>query len=159
MKLDKLDRSLLRLVQRDAWMTAEQMAEQVPLSASAIQRRLQRLRKDGVILGATAILDPAKIGRPSFFVVSLEVERERPELLSQLRSWLSAQDEVQHAFYATGSADFVLLLTAPDPESYEEFMTGLMSSNPNVRRFSTNVVLSVVKRSLLIPVPNAEVER
>jgi DNA-binding Lrp family transcriptional regulator len=140
-------------------MTAEQMAESVSLSASAIQRRLQRLRKHGVILGATAILDPAKIGRPSFFVVSLEVERERPELLSQLRSWLNAQDEVQHAFYATGTADFVLLLTAPNPESYEEFMTGLMSSNPNVRRFSTNVVLSVVKRSLLIPVPEAEVER
>jgi DNA-binding Lrp family transcriptional regulator len=153
MELDRMDRLLLDLVQRDAWMTAEEMAERVPLSASAIQRRLRRLRERRVILGATALVDPAKIGRPMFFVVSLEVERERPELLTKLRSWLSAQDEVQQAFYATGSADFILLLAAPDAEAYDALMSRLIADNPNVRRFTTNVVLNVVKRGLMIPVP------
>jgi DNA-binding Lrp family transcriptional regulator len=148
-----MDRRLLDLVQRDAWMTAEEMTAVIPLSASAIQRRLKRLRERGVILGAAAVVDPAKVGRPTFFVVSLEVERESPDLLARLRMWLAARDEVQHAFYATGSADFVVLLTARDPEAYDAFMGLLIAENPNVRRYTTNVVLSVLKRSLLIPVP------
>lgn len=153
MDLDQMDRLILDLVQRDAWMTAEEMAERVPLSASAIQRRLKRLRERRVIVGASAVVDPAQIGRPMFFVVALEVEREHPELLTKLRSWLSARDEVQQAFYATGSADFILLLTAPDAEAYDALMGKLIADNPNVRRFTTNVVLNVVKRGLMIPIP------
>ena len=152
MKLDALDRMLLTLVQQDAWMTAEEISGQVPLSPSAVQRRLKRLREQGVIVGAAAIVDPTKVGRPMIFIVSLEVERERPELLAKLRSWLLAHDEVQQAFYATGSGDFFLLLTATDAESYDAFMSGLIAANPNVKRFTTNLVLSVVKRSLILPV-------
>lgn len=158
MDLDQLDLRLLNLVQRDAWMTAEEMAEEIPLSASAIQRRLKRLRERRVIVGASAVLDPSKVGRPMFFVVALEVERERPELLTKLRAWLSAHDEVQQAFYATGSADFVLLLTAADAEAYDGFMSKLIADNPNVRRFTTNVVLNVVKRGLTIPVGAASLD-
>jgi DNA-binding Lrp family transcriptional regulator len=152
-KLDKIDRLLLDLVQRNAWMTAEAMAQRVPLSASAIQRRLKRLSDSRVITGANGVVDPSKIGRPMFLVVSLEVERERPELLTRLRTWLAESDAVQQAFYATGSADFILIMTAPNPESFDVFMSKLIAENPNVKRFATNVVLNVIKRSLFVPVP------
>lgn len=152
-KLDDLDRQLLNAVQADAGRTAEQISEVVPLSPSAVQRRLRRLRSEGFIVRETAILDPRKIGRPTFFVVSLQVERERPELLAQLRDWLSAEEYVQQAFYVTGEADFVLIVTAPDTETYDALMTRLVSENANVRRFTTNVALGVVKRGLTIPVP------
>lgn len=153
MKLDRFDRLLLNAVQADAGQTSEQLAETVPLSPSAIQRRLRRLKDEGVIVRQTAVLEPRKVGRPTFFIVSLEVERERPELLAQLRSWLARQDHVQQAFYVTGGADFVLVVTAPDTETYDSLMSRLVSENPNVRRFTTNVALGVVKRGLTIPVP------
>lgn len=152
-KLDDLDRQLLNAIQDSASRTAEQISEVVPLSASAVQRRLRRLRDEGVIVRETAILDPKKIGRPTFFVVSLQVERERPGLLAQLRDWLSAEEHIQQAFYVTGEADFVLIVTAPDTETYDALMTRLVSENANVRRFTTNVALGVVKRGLTIPVP------
>ncbi len=153
MDLDRFDRQLLNLVQENQGLTAEQLAVQVALSPSAIQRRLRRLRAEKVIVRDIAVIDPAKVGRPTFFIVALQVERERPELLAQLRRWLSAQDHVQQVFYVTGEADFILVVTAPDTETYDELMSRLVSENANVRRFTTNVALNVVKRGLTVPVP------
>jgi DNA-binding Lrp family transcriptional regulator len=152
MTYDRFDRQLLNLVQEDSAQTAEQLAEQVNLSPSAIQRRLKRLRDDGVIERHCAVLDPKKIGRPTFFIVSLQVERERPELLAQLRRWLSHEEHVQQSFYVTGEADFVLVVTVPDTEAYDDLMGRLVSENANVKRFTTNVALGVVKRGLTIPI-------
>jgi DNA-binding Lrp family transcriptional regulator len=150
--LDMIDHKLLDLVQRDADMGAEALGERIGLSASAVLRRLKRLRADGVILANVALVDPAKTGRPTFFIVALEIERERPELMSRLRQWLDDEDQVQQAFYVTGSADFILIVTAQDVESYDALMTRLMADNPNVRRFTTNVALGVNKRSMFVPV-------
>ena len=152
MKLDRFDRQLLNLVQEDAGRTSEDLAQRVALSPSAVQRRLRKLKDAGVIVRHTAILEPRKVGRPTFFIVSLEVERDRPELLNQLRTWLAAQEHVQQAFYVTGEADFILVVTAPDTETYDALMARLATENPNVRKFTTNVALGVVKRGLTIPV-------
>ncbi|QWP78413.1 Lrp/AsnC family transcriptional regulator [Lysobacter sp. K5869] len=156
MKLDRFDRRLLNLVQDDAGQTAERLAEQIALSPSAIQRRLRKLREAGVIQRHAAVLDPKRVGKPTFFLVSLQVERERPELLTQLRQWLASCEQVQQAFYVTGEADFVLVVTAPDTEAFDALMLRLVAENPNVRRFTTNVALSLVKRGLAIPVSEEE---
>ena len=152
MDLDRFDRQLLNLVQEDSGQTAERLAEQVELSPSAIQRRLRRMRDEGVIVRDCAIIDPVVVGRPNFFVVALQVERERSDLLSQLRKWLASEPQVQQAFYVTGEADFILVVTAADNEAYEALMSRMMQENPNVRRYTTSVALGVVKRGLTLPV-------
>jgi DNA-binding Lrp family transcriptional regulator len=152
MELDRFDRQLLNLLQQDAAQTAEQMAETVPLSPSAIQRRIRRLRELGVIQREVAIVEPDRVGRYTTFVVSVRVERERPELLAQFRKWLVEQEHVQQVFYVTGDADFILVVTAPDTETYDALMSRMIVDNPNVGRFTTAVSLSVVKRGLYIPV-------
>jgi Lrp/AsnC family leucine-responsive transcriptional regulator len=153
MDLDRFDRQLLNLVQQDSAQTAERLAEQVGLSPSAIQRRLKRMREQGVILRDIAVIEPRAIGRPTFFVVSLEVERERPELLAQLREWIARHAEIQQAFYVTGETDYVLIVTARDTEAFDALMSRLVQENPNVRRFTTNVVLGLLKQGLTVPVP------
>lgn len=155
-KLDRFDRLLLAAVQEDGDQTSEQLAAKVALSPSAVQRRLRKLKEEGVILRQVAVLEPRELGRPTFFVVSLQIERERPELLAQLRAWLAAEEHVQQAFYVTGEADFVLVVTAPDTAAFDALMARLVSENPNVRRFTTNVALGLVKRGLSIPVPPGE---
>ena len=153
MELDNFDRLLLNLVQEDAGRTAESMAAEIALSPSAIQRRLRRMREQGVIERDIAVVDPRKLDSTTSFIVSVQVERESPVLLSQLRTWLSRQAHVQQVFYVTGEADFVMIVTATDTESYDAFMTGMVSENPNVKRFTTSVVLGLVKRGLTVPVP------
>lgn len=156
MKLDRFDRHLLNLAQEDSERTAQQIAESVPLSISAIQRRLRRLRQIGVIQRHCAVIDPAMVGHPTFFVVSLQVERERPELLTALRRWVAEEPQVQQAFYVTGESDFVLIVTASNTESYDALMARMMQENPNVRRFTTNVAMNLVKRGLTIPISEEE---
>ena len=106
------------------------------------------MREQGVITRDVAVVDPREIGRPTFFVVSLEIERERPELLAQLREWLTRCAEVQQAFYVTGETDFVIVVTARDTEAFDAMMSRLVQENPNVRRFTTNVVLNLLKQGL-----------
>jgi len=151
-QLDSFDRKLLDRVQRNAELSAEAIGQEIGLSGSAVLRRLKRLKAAGVIQAEVALVDPAKVGKPTFFIVALEVERERPELMSRLRQWLGNEDQVQQAFYVTGSADFILVITARNVESYDALMTRLMADNPNVRRFTTNVALAVNKRGVFVPV-------
>ena len=151
--LDRFDRQLLTLVQQDAALTAEQLAEHVSLSASAIQRLLKRLREQGVIQRQVAVLDAAQIGRPTTFIAALQVDSERPEPMARLRAWLDAEAAVQQAFYVTGEADFVLVVTAHDAAAYEALMARLLADNPPVRRYTTQVAMGVLKRGLALPVP------
>lgn len=152
MELDRFDRQLLNLLQEDAARTAEQLAEKIGLSASAIQRRIRKLREQGVIVRETAILDSKQVGSPTVFVVGIQVDRERPEVLARFREWLANEPKVQQAFYVTGEVDFVLIVTAASTEQYDAYMARMLQQHPNIKRYTTNVALSVVKRGLTIPV-------
>lgn len=152
MDLDRHDRQLLALVQQDATRTADALAEHVPLSPSAIQRRLKRLREGGVILREVSVVDPAAVGGLTLFLASLHVAQERPGHVDALRRWLEAEPAVQEAFYVTGDADFELVVAASDPAAYDAFMSRLLAAHPHVQRFTTRVVMGVLKRGLAVPV-------
>ena len=66
---------------------------------------------------------------------------------------VSNNDSNKQVFYVTGEADFILVVTAPDTETYDALMSRMLEENTNVKRFTTNVVMSVVKQGLDIPVP------
>lgn len=151
-----MDRRILALVQRDARLTAAQIGERVGLSASAAHRRVQRLWQGRVVEAQVAVVNPKAVGRPLVMIVGLEIERERPEDLHELKRWLAAEPAVQQAWYVTGDADFTLVITARDTEDYDAFMQRLVAENRNVRKFKTSVVLSTLKRGLAVPVEDGD---
>jgi len=124
----------------------------VGLSASAAHRRLQRLWRSGGIEAQVAVVNPKLVGRPLVMIVGVEIERERPEDLHELKRWLAAEPAVQQAWYVTGESDFTLVITARDAEDYDAFMQRLVAENRNVRRFRTSMALSTLKRGLAVPV-------
>ena len=150
--LDKLDRTLLAELQEDGSLTAEKLSDRVGLSASAIHRRVRRLEKAGVIERRIAVVNPESVGRGALFLVGIEVEREQRDLVEKLRRWIRTEPAIQQAYYVTGSADYVLLVTATDIAAFDQLMSDLMAANPNIRRFTTNVVMSSIKRGLYVPI-------
>jgi len=150
--LDSFDRKILRLVQRDSHMKAELIAEAVGLSASAVQRRLKRMRADQIITAEIAVVDRKAIGRSMTFVAGLEIERENYTALAKFRRWADKQDEIQQAYYVTGSTDVILIITAEDVEAYDAISARIMTNHPHIRRINTNVVLSILKLGLFLPV-------
>lgn len=150
--LDKIDRALLTELQEDGTLTSDRLSERVGLSPSAIHRRVRRLEKAGVIERRIAVVSPEAVGRGALFLVGIEVEREQRDLVEKLRRWIRAEPSIQQAYYVTGSSDYVLVVTTPDIAAFDTLMSELMEANPNVRRFTTNVVMSSIKRGLYVPI-------
>lgn len=150
--IDSIDRHLLDALQRDARIKMDVLAGEVGLSASAVQRRVVRLREAGVITGECVVLDPKAAGSPVTVIVELMLERERSALIEGLKRWLVAANEVQSAWGVTGETDFVLVVTAADLESYERFARRMMDENEVIREFRTSIALNKLKHSLFVPV-------
>jgi Lrp/AsnC family transcriptional regulator, leucine-responsive regulatory protein len=150
--LDDFDREILRRVQRDARTTGEEIGTDIGLSAAAVQRRLKRLRQLGVIVGDVSVVDPRSVGQVMTFIVDVEMERERADMLDAFRRTACADSNVQQCYYVTGVADFVLIVIARDMDDFEAFTRRLLFDNPNVRRFTTSVVMARDKVGQLVPI-------
>ena len=150
--LDEFDREILRCLQQDARATSDDIGTRVHLSAAAVQRRIKHLRKLGVIVAEVVIVDPLAVGLTMSFVVGVELERERSDILDAFRRAAIADPSVQQCYYVTGVADFILIVIAKDMADFEAFTRRLLFDNANIRRFTTSVIMSRDKIGNLIPV-------
>jgi len=156
LKLDAADRKLLELLQTNARITVDALSEATGLSSSATHRRLQRLRDQHVIVGDISVLDPRKLGNPITLLVELELERDRPELMPALQTWIAQTAAVQQAWQVTGRGDLVLVVVATCIEDFDSLAERMMEQNRNIRKFTTSVALKTLKRGLSLPVPEAD---
>jgi len=149
--IDKFDRHILEIVQQSNRTTSDQIAEQVGLSAAAVQRRLKRMREQTVIQADVSVVNPKAIGRAMTFVVQVSLERERVDLMDAFKKEMKNNNAVQQCYYVTGSADFILIVTAFDMDEYDRFTRDAFFDNSNIRSFQTNVVMDTVKVGLSVP--------
>lgn len=149
--LDATDKRLLKVLQRNNRLSADELGERIGVSRSSVQRRMKRFRDEGIIEADISVLSPKAVGRPMTFIVEVELERERTDLLDEFRRSMLALDDVQQCYYVTGHTDFILIVTAADMAAYEEFSRQVFTDNPNIRRFHSNVVVNRVKSGLQVP--------
>ena len=149
--LDDLDYKILDLVQRNSRLTSEVVGELVNLSATAVQRRLKRLRDARVIEAEVAIVSPKAVGRNLQMMVMVSLERERADIIDRFKRSLRDTPEVMSGYSVTGEADFVLFVSAIDMEDYEAFTRRFFYGNPDVKNFKTTVVIDRVKVGFELP--------
>lgn len=149
--LDPFDRKILDFVQRDCQVNAEVIAEAVGLSASAVQRRLRRLRADRVITAEVAIVDPHALGPCMQFIAGVEL-KDNYEALPRIRAWVQKEREVQQLFYVTGAVDLVMVILSRSVKEYDALSARLMAEVPQVTRMTTNVVIDAMKSDRFVPV-------
>ncbi|WP_051447530.1 Lrp/AsnC family transcriptional regulator [Rhizobium leguminosarum] len=151
-ELDCIDGAILQIVQRNNRLTSEEMATRVNLSPSACQRRLKRLRGDGVIEADVSIISPKALGRAVTMIVLVSLERERADIVDRFKNAIRSTREVMLGFYVTGDADFMLVITAKSMEDYEQFTRRFFYENPDIKGFKTMVVMDRVKASFEFPI-------
>lgn len=151
-KLDDQDRAILRLVQEDAGRPQREIAELVNLSPPAVQRRIARLERDGIIRQTVAVIDPAAVGLPITVIVEATLTNDRSATVSAVKKFFRAAPEVQQCYCVTGAAGFILVLLVPSMEEYEERTARLFADNELVRSYRTIVVLDRVKVSTSLPI-------
>lgn len=151
-ELTATDRTLLRMLQRNAKTRLDDLAEQAGASAATIQRRLRYLREAGVLAGDTALVDPDAVGMSMTFIVLVEMERERIDILDAFRRKIETEERIQQCYYITGEADFALVAFARDMDDYRDLIQRLFFDDTNIKRFRTSVVMERTKVGSHVPV-------
>ena len=143
--MDRYDIKILSALQSDGRITWSQLASQVSLSASAVQRRVEALVERGVIENFTVNLDEAALGHSVKAFVAVNIERQNTELAEDFRRRVREHPQVQACHMISGSIDFMLEVVASDLDSFGKFIDGELLSQPAVKDASSSIVLKVVK--------------
>lgn len=150
-ELDRIDRSLLALLQRDARRTNAELAEQVALSPSACLRRVQRLERVGVIRSYRAMLDLGAVGRGLQAFVRVQLERHDAGHVQRFAELVAGWDAVIACHTLTGDMDYLLHVAVADLAHFNDFIMGELLKHGGVRDVNTSFVLGTVKADRGIP--------
>lgn len=136
--LDERDEKIIALLRADAWLSYAEISRRVHLSASAVQRRVERLIASGIILGAEARVAPeAAKGRGLPLYVLVELADDRAQTVQQFSARMSRIKAVVQSHYVTGEADVVLTMEVADIGEYGAFVDRHLNNSRLVRRFKT----------------------
>lgn len=149
-KIDEFDRALLLQLQDDALLTAEELAERIALSPSAIARRLRRLRSTGAIVASRAVLAES-VAPLLAALIEVVLSRHEVSAVAALIRKLSASPAVQMVVEVSGAVDIVLLVVAPDIAGFNAFADAELANHPAVARYETRFVKRRHKFSTAIP--------
>jgi Lrp/AsnC family transcriptional regulator, leucine-responsive regulatory protein len=143
--LDEFDKKILNQLQQNNRITADELGSMIGLSTSAVQRRLQRLRKDKIIEADISIISPSAAGFEITCVVDVTLHLGNSEVIDNFKALMSGCAEVMQCYYVTGAYDFVVILHTKDMRRYEDFSKKYLMDNPTVKQFYTHVVMDKVK--------------
>ncbi|ANK89008.1 MULTISPECIES: Lrp/AsnC family transcriptional regulator [unclassified Rhizobium] len=149
--LDVFDRKILAILQRDNMTPQRTIGDAVNLSAPAVQRRIKRMREEGVIRADVSVVAPEAVGQSITIFVEVEVISETADQIERAKTEFAATPEIQQCYYVTGEADFILVIVVPSMADYEALTRRLFFGNNNVKRFRTFVAMDRVKVGLGVP--------
>jgi DNA-binding Lrp family transcriptional regulator len=141
MVLDVRDRQILTLLRADAWLSYTALSRKVNLSASAVQRRVERMIASGIILGARAEVAVQETHAPLTLFLLAELADESRAALKRFSNRVADHPAVVEAHYVAGEADVLLKLRLPDMAAYDRFVETHINASPLVRRFKTLTAL------------------
>jgi Lrp/AsnC family leucine-responsive transcriptional regulator len=148
---DSFDLKLLNAMQADADRTAEELAETIALSPSAIARRLRRLRESGAIAHTVALVASGFADRRLRALIRVQLyEHEQAEAFNRLRARLQSLDEVQLCLEVSGTDDMILLVACRDMVEFNAFADAELAACPVVRRYETSFVKKELKNRPMI---------
>ena len=148
--LDDFDHRLLALLQRDATSTLAELGDAIGLSPSAVQRRIARYRRHG-LLRQVAVLDPAALPGTTLVAVLVTMERDTLRIHGAFRARMRAAPEVQQCYAIAGEWDYLVLLVASSVTHYRETAERLFVDEGNVKRYETRMVFEPIKLGLALP--------
>ena len=151
--LDEIDYKFLELLQRDARMTQQQIAEAVGLSQPAVAQRLRKLEDQGVITGYVAQVDAHQLGKD--ITAFIGVTTDHPRYNAGFARKILALPEVLVCHRVAGEYSYLLKVKTENTASLDRFITELLRTIPGVNRSYTTLVLASVKETTRIEASQA----
>lgn len=145
--LDRIDLRILDQLQRDGRISNLKLAEAVALSPTAVLARVQRLTREGYILGYEARLNPLKLGAGMLVFVEVLLDRTTPNVFEQFKAAVQVRPEIMECHMVAGGFDYLLKTRAADMNAYRAFAGDVLWQLPGVRETRTYAVMEEVKNA------------
>jgi Lrp/AsnC family transcriptional regulator, leucine-responsive regulatory protein len=137
MNLDATDLRLLDLLQTDASLSNQALAERAHTSPATALRRVRRLLDDGVVERRVALLNPHALGDGLTALVEVSLDRQGAEHLDAFEARAVAAPQVQQCWRVSPGPDFILVVHAANMPAYHALAQGLFTQDANVRNVKT----------------------
>ncbi len=151
MKLDRYDRLILHIMQKEGRVSNQDLAEKIGLSQSPCLRRVRTLEENGLIIGYRAIVDAKKLGLTMMALVHISLDKHSPERFQHFESEVNNMPQILECLLITGQdADYQLKVIVRDMEAYQQLLLGKITRIDGVTGVHSSFVMrEVVSRTIL----------
>ncbi len=146
-ELDRIDLRILSFLQADGRIANLKLAEAVGLSPTAVLARVQKLSKEGYILGYEARLNPLKLGAGMMVFVEVLLDRTTPNVFEAFKAAVQVHSEIMECHMVAGGFDYLLKTRMADMAAYRHFAGTVLWQLPGVRETRTYAVMEEVKNT------------
>jgi Lrp/AsnC family leucine-responsive transcriptional regulator len=152
LKVDLIDRRILKELQADGRMSFTELAPKVGLTTSPSLERVRRLERAGIIRGYTAVIDPDAVGTSLLVYVELSLTYTSPEIFADFKRAILRQPAILECHLVSGDFDYLVKARVPDMNAHRALLGELVRHLPGVRNSKTLVVMEEVKETTQIPI-------
>ena len=154
MKLDKFDREILRVMQKDATVSMADLSQRVGLSHTPCWRRVKRLEAEKVILQKVTLLDSKKLDLGVSVFIYVTLKNHDGESLNDFEKAVQGIDAIVECHTTSGDKDYLLKVIVESIEEYEHLLKATLTNLPLVDHLSSTFALKQVKNTTELPIKN-----
>jgi DNA-binding Lrp family transcriptional regulator len=151
-KLDRIDRRILRDLQADGRMTNVELARRAGISAPPCLRRVRALEEAGFIRGYHADLNAELLGFGVTVFAQVGLTSQAESDLKAFEALIATWPEVREANMLAGETDFLLKIVAEDWDAYQKFLTNKLTAAPNVSHVKSALSIRTSKYEPGVPI-------
>jgi len=150
--LDRLDLTILTLLQEDGRIAMTDLAERVGLSITPCIERVRRMERDGVIIGYYARVNPAMLGASLLVFVEITLDHKSGNMFDQFRREVLRIPEVLECHLVSGDFDYLIKARLREMADYRKLLGDILLQLPGAVQSKSYVVMEEIKESLTIAV-------
>ena len=144
MDLDRIDRRILRLLQRDGRLTNAELAARAKVSPATCHRRTRRLFDEGYLRTVRAEIAPERVERGALALVGVVLDRSTPESFAEFESAITKLSFVLDCHLVAGDFDYFLKIRVRDIADFNRLHGERLIALPGVRQTRTFFVMKEV---------------
>jgi len=150
--LDKLDRRILSVLQKDGRLSMKDLGEQVGLSITPCIERVKRMERDGIISGYYARVNPAALGASLLMFVQITLSNKSGEMFEQFRREVLRIPQVLECHLVSGDFDYIIKARIQEMSEYRKLLGDILLQLPGAAQSKSYVVMEEIKETLMLNV-------
>jgi len=154
-ELDRLDRKILDLLQKDARLPMTELAQRIGLSATPCTERVRRLEREGVITGYHARVNPHALGKSLLVFVEIKLSAKSAAAFDAFRREARKLPAVLECHLVSGEFDYLIKARIPEMNAYRRLLGDMLLALPGASESRSYIVMEEIKETLELQLPGA----